>query len=156
MTNLLYHKVLHFLVFWNDENLLPNNICHGSKLSCVFVTIFWYFSEWLIFVLDYCFWRKGEFNCELFNYELRFFQLRICQLRITSYSITNSFNCELRSMNYGGGRSELVLGLLRKVFRSSFPISTGSSPLTAHRSPLTAYRSPLTAYRSLLSAHLPG
>jgi len=26
-------------------------------------------------------------------------------------------------MNYGGGRSELVLGLLRMAFRNSFPIS---------------------------------
>jgi hypothetical protein len=32
-------------------------------------------------------------------------------------------NDELRIENYGGGRSELVMGLLRKVFRSSFPIS---------------------------------
>ncbi len=61
-----------------------------------------------------------------------------------------NFNCELRITEYelGGGRSELVLELLRKVFRSSFPISTSRSPLTAVRSPLTAHRSLLTAYRS--------
>ncbi|HMT00638.1 MAG TPA: hypothetical protein PKA12_17925 [Saprospiraceae bacterium] len=58
-------------------------------------------------------------------------------------------------MNYGGGRSELVLGLLRKVFRSSFPISTGSSPLTAHRLPLTAHRLPLTAHLTGVSCSRP-